>query len=423
MKQPFPILVQAGLIAGAGAAALLHGGHSRLHWPPISIMLLGLLAAFIVRSIHQDRPPRFNAPMDLFLFAYLAWITLSAVFSFNREQSLGEALRMTIPVAAYFLAAYAAPPQKKYLVLGLGAVILMEAAGGLLEVFSPGFLPAALQTAVPATPGRVHGTFVNYNHFAGLMEAGIFLSFGVLNTVDLDPDVAGFDLIAKRALFAIPGGLMIIALVLSMSRGGWASSLAGIIFFAAIFRWRLLKDWKRIALLAGVILILAGAFLVKANRDLLAKRIGDIEALYQENEISGNERISLWKSSLEMVRDHPLFGVGWGAFKDAYPSYRRDNIFVGLVFAHNDFLQIAATSGVPGLAFFLLFVAMTFGQGFKVIRADAEDFETRVMPGILAGLFAMLVHESVDFGLMLTSNAMVFFMLCGIIAGRAREPS
>jgi O-antigen ligase len=423
MKRSFPILIQAGLIAGAGAAALLRGGHSRLFWPGISILVLALLAAFVLRSIRQDRSRGRNAPMDLLLCAYLGWISLSAVFSINREESLAEALRMTIPVAAYFLAAYAAGRDKKNLIYGLGGIILLEAVLGLLQVFSPGLLPAALLPASPLAGSRARGTLVNYNHFAGLMEAGIFLGFGVLNTVDLDPDLAGSNLMAKRALFAIPAGFMIIALVMSMSRGGWASGLAGLVFFAAVFRWRILMHWKRIAVLAGIMIVLAGAFMVKANRDLLARRLASVTALDQENEISGAERISMWHSSLDMVGDHPLLGVGWGAFKDAYPDYRRDNLFSGIVFAHNDYLQIAATAGVPALAFFLAFVIAAFGQGFKVIGAAAQDFETRVMPGVLAALFAMLVHELVDFGMMLTSNAMVFFMLCGIIADRARESS
>jgi O-antigen ligase len=163
-------------------------------------------------------------------------------------------------------------------------------------------------------------------------------------------------------------------------------------------------------------------FLFRLNREPLHERLATLEAYYQQpEEIAANGRLSIWKSALDMIKDHPGTGTGWGTFRSVYPSYRRDRVFHGIAFAHNDYLQIAAGMGLPGLGLFLLFLVMLFREGFRGIQSRDRDFFSLALPGVLAGLFALSVHELVDFNLMLPANALLFFSLAGMVAGRSRE--
>jgi O-antigen ligase len=422
MNRSYSSLVLIGLLLSFAFALFARGAYLRIYWLPVSTALAFLSAGFLVTLNHGERPVRFNARTDLPLLAFLGWVAVSSAVSINREQSFFELLRFCSLIMVYFLAGYAVSEKDhiKMLVLGLVAVVLIEAVLGLYSFFSGVVLFENLLVGQPFIGGRASGTLINYNHFAGLMVMGAFLGFGLVRSAGRDFGELSEQL-AQRTLATIPVGIMILALILSFSRGGWASFIAGLLFFSLVV-WR--KDrpsLTRVAALGLVILFIVGGILIKVGVAPFNKRFQSIETQYRVEEISKIERVSVWKSTFSMIRDYPLTGIGWGAFKSAYPAYRRDHLFYGFAFAHNDYLQIAADCGIPGLMLFLLFVFMVFREGFRVVQGPADDFVAMVMPGILAGMFAILVHELVDFNLMLPSNAMLFFALCAIIAARGRE--
>lgn len=77
------------------------------------------------------------------------------------------------------------------------------------------------------------------------------------------------------------------------------------------------------------------------------------------------ERIAVWKASLEIIREHPFFGVGTGDVKDALLTrYKADDFPKGLrlkLNAHNQYLQTLIAIGVIGeivLLYMLVFPAV-----------------------------------------------------------------
>ncbi len=406
-----------------GFAVFARGAHLRIYWLPVATMVVFLLAGFLISLNHRLLSVRFNLKTDIPLILFLAWAALSTLSSINREETIFEVMRLSTMVMVYFLVAYALSPKpdKKVLAFAIVGIGFLEATYGLSEFIMHRPLFQITWVNLPRSILRVSGTLVNYNHFAGLMEMCIFLGFGLIMAVGTKERVQS-ELLAKRALLAIPCGIMILALILSLSRGGWASFIAGALFFMSIFLWKEHPLWSRVLAIAFMVMILVGAFIMGVNREPLIKRFESLETLYREPEqISNDTRISIWKSTAGMIQDHPWTGTGWGTLRSAYPSYRRDYFFHGVEFAHNDYLQIAAGTGLPGLFFFLLFLFMLFREGFHVIRTQDQEFLAKAMPGVMAGLFAILFHELVDFNLMIPSNAMIFFALAGIVAARARS--
>jgi hypothetical protein len=97
----------------------------------------------------------------------------------------------------------------------------------------------------------------------------------------------------------------------------------------------------RVAGLAAIALFVAvtvvGAAYVPGPRTSLADRAIDASM--------GELRVVLWHEATEMIAEAPLTGVGPGRFADESPSAaERDDAN----WAHNEFLQVAAESGVPG---------------------------------------------------------------------------
>jgi O-antigen ligase len=72
-------------------------------------------------------------------------------------------------------------------------------------------------------------------------------------------------------------------------------------------------------------------------------------------------RVSIWRAGMSMLDSHPLTGIGANSFAEAYPSYRvnyHDPLDEhGIYHAHQLYVGLAAETGWPGLAGFLLIIA------------------------------------------------------------------
>ena len=422
-RRQFSFLILGGLLLAQGFTLFTRGGYFRLYWIPTSLLIGLLTAACLLAWNHRWLKPCFNLKTDLPLLGFLGWAALSLLTSVNREETLFEVIRLATLAMVYFMVTYALPeePEKKVLAFALFGLGLAETVYGLLVFISEKPLLHLSWLELPPPSAYVSGTFLNHNHFAGLMSMAICLGFGLITSVGRRGQ-ARSEQIAERVVLAIPCAAMLLGLILSLSRGGWVSFLLAIPFFLALFWWNAHPLWSRVIAVAMVMVLVVLVFILRVNREPLLQRLATLDTLYyQPEEMTLGNRLTLWKSSLAMIRDHPWSGTGWGTYRSVYPAYRLGNTLQGVDFAHNGYLQIAAGMGLPGLGFFLLFLVMLFWEGFRVIASQGKDFWALAMPGILAGLFAILVHEVVDFNLMLPSNLIFFFSLAGIVVGRAQE--
>ena len=77
-----------------------------------------------------------------------------------------------------------------------------------------------------------------------------------------------------------------------------------------------------------VIMVVVGYSRLKLKRKklyagLLIVGLGlSLYGLYQVREVSANGRLFIWKNTCEMIKDHPLLGVGIDRFKAEFPAYQ-----------------------------------------------------------------------------------------------------
>ena len=107
----------------------------------------------------------------------------------------------------------------------------------------------------------------------------------------------------------------------------------------------------------------------------------------QENFAPDQSRLAYLDVGMQMVRDHPFFGVGPERIRTEFPRYYRgaslDNFYYGHL--HNNVVQIAAERGLLALAAFLWFVFELY-RGL-IEKAKAANFNTRW--AALSGLSAL----------------------------------
>lgn len=278
-----------------------------------------------------------------------------------------------------------------------------------------------------------YGQFINYNHFALLME----MSLGVLVGLVVGKNKSSGRFLPYLALALLVWG----ALVFSNSRGGMIGML-GLILFVAVTHFVIVRrrSWKRrdfgsrsrllrygVSALLGTLLCIA-LFLVTAlgvswvGGDAVAthfeKASGELSVTMDKRQ----RRKEIWQSTWQLIRAHPVVGTGFGAYSTAITEFT--GIGGGtssLQQAHNEYLEVLASGGIIGAIFVVWFVIAVVRKAWKhLLSANAFRYSTCL--GALAGIFAVSIHSFFDFGLHITVNALMFTLLVVIAtAGYPRE--
>jgi O-antigen ligase len=252
------------------------------------------------------------------------------------------------------------------------------------------------------------GSFINRHNYAAVIEMAIALPLGLLLSGAVAKD--------KRLLFLTAIGLMGVSLILSGSRGGLVAFVAEVIFMLAIARKSgggkqfVLKVALAVALLLTII---GGTILIGGDSTLtrLAETAGSKDPT--------SSRTQIWETTLDVIRQNPILGAGFGAFGVAYTQFDPMNGRERVEQSHNDYLQIVADAGIVGVLLGALFVFALFRDGWR--RLESKDtFRRGVALGALAGCFAIFVHSLFDFVLHTTSISLLFLTVAALATVNGR---
>lgn len=240
-------------------------------------------------------------------------------------------------------------------------------------------------------------TFVNPNHLAGFLLLCAPVALGLSLSAHGRQD---------RALYGFMGVIMGVAVFMSLSRGGMVALVAGLVFlmgFAATRRARRLRHTVAVQAAVAAVLVLAGYLAYDAVIKEL-KTLGDAQAVREDTKIQS------WSAVMPMLADHPITGIGRGAYRTVYPRYKTLNHRATFTHAENETLQYLADWGFLVGGAFVLGLIGCFLVGLRRAKTSYS------MGGILAGVFACMLHNQVDFNLETGAVMLVFFVLFGVLA-------
>ncbi|MDX2029996.1 MAG: O-antigen ligase family protein [Blastocatellia bacterium] len=255
-----------------------------------------------------------------------------------------------------------------------------------------------------------YGPFGNYNHFAGFVELLLPLPLAWLLTARIR--------IEQRVLSLLAVAIMAVAVIFSLSRGGMLAIGVEILLLLLLARRARgesasVDDDRRLLVPALLVAIV-----------LLALWIGYDRLLQRFNVTrQGTEEYSLvtraeyWRNSWRMFLDHPIAGVGLGAFPAVYPAYGRSTAkFERLEQTHNDYLQLLTDAGVVGGLLGLWFVAeLALAVKRRVPGlARVHGRERAALLGGFTAIAGLLVHSFTDFNLQIPSNALLFLFVLAL---------
>ena len=199
-----------------------------------------------------------------------------------------------------------------------------------------------------------------------------------------------------------------VALLASFSVGGWLGGVAAILAVIAAMRPGRIVRRLGAGLLGTGVLVAALAVI-----GVLPERLNPLRA-------TGTIRVELWRSSVDMVRDHPLLGIGLDNFPYLYQQvYIREGGLAepNLSHPHNWPLHVWLEIGLAGLAAFL-WLLLRFGGQVRSALARAPT--PWIAAGALGAMAHTLAHGLVDNSYFLPDLAFLFWLALAA-AEAARE--
>src|ERR1043166_6398578 len=283
------------------------------------------------------------------------------------------------------------------------AVTAFEAALGLAQAFS----------GDPDATAK--GTYVNRNHFAGLI--GMALPFAVMYPAAVlrkDSRRLSAASVAKACLGLMLAALLLAAVVYTLSRMGFFAGLASILAITFVGLAEAPVRWKWLGRGAAIGLVMLG-FLFLSPNQLIERFV----TLSSSESVSAEGRLALWRQTGGLIAAYPVFGCGLGGYEAALHKYQVRGPVFRYDYAHNDYLQLLAELGAIG---FTIVATLWIALLVKGLRAslDSKDVGKRYLALACVGSFTALgLHSLVDFNLYIPANAMFLAWIGGIIAGVA----
>lgn len=242
----------------------------------------------------------------------------------------------------------------------------------------------------PGAAGRMSAFGGGPNVFARIMVVGLM-------------GLAYFSLVRRKGWALVATPVLLLALVLSGSRGGFVSLVAAAAVLVLFYRSRIGSGRGLLILLAALGamgLLIGGAF--GSVSEYFNQRF--LNSVFVEGYTSGRD--SLREQAIEGIKSKPLLGSGLGGFRDDY------GYLTGLEHPHNLFLNTTAETGVVGLLFLLLLLWAALRGAAASPRRDGPGFGG---PGVacFATAFAILVSSQFS-GYFLDSRWIWIFALVGL---------
>ena len=415
-NRPFPLLVLelAGL-AGLAVALLPARSRQRI---PAGAAILAALVAFI--------PLLHLLPLPLNVWGALAGrasfvdelralpdaathaVTL---IPFETEYS---ALALLPSLAAFLLGLQLRLQQVTRVLLVLVAVAAVEAVLGLMQYGLLGGGEAGM---------RASGTYVNPNHFAGLLLMALPIALmglaneigdrrrelkpgrGLLGALKRATTAKGTKVLVAVAVIVV----LLMAVVFSRSRAGIMLAALGVAITTITAAPRI--GGPRAYGLMGLVLAVVVGFAAAIGLIPVIDRFAEIGTLE-------DDRWPMILAAVEMAGRYFPVGAGMGTFAALFPPYQPPEILALVHRAHNDYVEWVAEGGLLALLA-IGFAFALFVMRLVTLRREQDEHRVHYLQvGAAIGVLLMALHSFVDFNLRIPANAIVFALLAGVLLAR-----
>lgn len=378
---------------------------------PLLFALLAFIGAVLVSLWHATGVATFG------LLELVKWVQIVLICVFVSQHLLGEE-----PSKRPHLRFCAGERRLRWLLAVIIAVGLFQAGMGIWQSAIRGEGPDHFEVLDGAFH-RAYGTFQQPNPYGGYLGLTAALALGVaadgirskLARDDVGPSGPNHrfgrrpDIPARKptglplAIIAGSAGLaMVVALGASWSRGAWmgfaTAALAIAVSLPRKTGWGLLLGMGLIIASVGLCAsgVLPASLTARLGSFVREIRLEDVRGvLITDVNYAVIERLAHWQAAVSIFRHNMWAGVGFGCYDAAYTSFALINWPIALGHAHNYYLNLAAETGLIGLAAYGSLWVVVFVQTWRVTRR-ARGLTRGLAVGLLGAWTHITVHHLLD---------------------------
>lgn len=401
--------------------------------------MLLLLAVAVVRTTLRGHSvlERFGAgrwPLVCMLL-YAAWIAAQWVgfggffVTADRFNTLQYLLATLTYSAAFALVLLLVRGEQRMIWL-MAAVVVIGVLEGLVAIALFASHAEHIYLFMPYKQGaRAMGTFANFDHLAAFMEMCVSIGIGLM-LARMNYDEPGASsarqkavallkfVLSRKMLVRLMLVMMVITLVLTRSRMGNVAFFTSLLLVGGLGmlsnpRLRRNAMWLVVSLVV-VDVVIVGQWV---GLDRVVERLQNTAVTTEEarGEETLEQRADTPRQALGMVRERPLTGFGAGAFYTVFPRFKSADKENYWNHAHSDYVQIAAETGLVGLALLAAVVLMTIGRIVRFWNERESRLNRGVAFGVAMAVSCMLIHGWVDFIFQIPANALFFSVLLALV--------
>ena len=443
-------------IAGLAWCPFWLGSNVLLAWGINAVLFPGLvviyeLSLLIRRKRHPVAIKQIKAPAALFA-AVVLWILIQNTtwtpdwlhhpiwqmtadalqrpiegsISVNRELTSLALLRLITAASVFWIAMQLCRDEARagFLLWSIAIIICAYTTYGILAFgLTPGRI---LWFETSFARGLATSTFINPNSFAAYAGVGLIAICGLILRLyrheftavggSVRFRIATFIEITGQKGLALFGGafIILVALLLSGSRGGIAATAFGLFVLATL----ILTPRKQKSVEQREAIIVVGALLVAATflvfGDVVVGKVA-------QRGFTDESRMPVYMITVRSILAAPFIGYGYGTFSDVFPMFRDQSVSTWgrWQMAHNTYLEVL--QGL-GLLFGSMLVASVVLLVLRCVRGAATRQINETLPCVAASVaFLLGAHALVDFSLQIQAISITFMALLG--AGVAQSES
>ena len=384
------------------------------------LIFVGILFLFMV-LIHILSPERKKIKLDLItklIILYFIFVIISTIFSVDPMESVFGARKREEGLITIFLYLGLFLFTKTYYkfdkkhLYGFFITSILVCIYGFLQFFGLDFIPRDIIRNAPIWNDRIFSTIGNPN----FLGSYLILSLPVSMYIYLKNNKK-YILFINVLLFSI--------LIITRTRSAWLAFIF-ILFMFLIYVKKNPKFFRSFVVLISVFTISFVILNINKDQEYLSrfKSIKEDVNLIKEKTINqkekdlsylraGSSRIYVWEKSFELILERPLFGYGLEKLKKVIIEkyyFEMIDTFGGIQpfdRAHNEYLHIAVSTGLPSLFCYLLFLFLSLKKGFQRLKKEKYYFP------ILVAICAYLIQAF--FNISVVSVAYIYWIFLGLL--------
>ena len=376
------------------------------------LMLFVLIAMVFIRYAFSKQKTRW-LPLETTILIFLVYALLNlaahtSAASYRQDGWLW--IQYVLPMASFIVSRRIEWSDKglKTLLAALTLTGVFVAIAGILQSrFGVNIFTRNYQSITAGHTARAYGPFSSAHTFVASLF--IFLTISLLQYSIYKDKLL-------RLLLILAMAIMAVGIIFGISRAPWiGAALAFIVIFIK-------HPQARPLILVGLFIVFVAGIGISI---MLADQLGGIVGrVFDIGTLQG--RAAVWATAVNMVSDHPFFGVGFGS--TTYSDNKAEYITgIGSLTAqyaaylgvpHNQYLYVAVLLGISGLILFLMILIRLVKLMFQVFHDNNETSLRRCLALYVGAIIIALMFNSFFSDTYLQDYFWVLaYFLAGIAAG------